>query len=76
MPRRSARTGDPLLQEVLLERAAEEEGFQQAVRQRAAAKGWTRRMLDRLDSARRDEQAERVATAVQEGAEGEEALDP
>ena len=66
--------GRPLLQEVLLERAAEEEGLQQAIHQRAAAKGWTRRMLDRLDNARRDEQAERVATAVQEGAEGEEAL--
>ena len=41
----------PLLQEVLLERAADEEDFQQAVRRRFAEKGWTRRTLARLEGA-------------------------
>ena len=57
------------LQEALLERAAAEEEFQEAIRQRAAAKGWTRRMLGRLDQAQQDEQATRVA-AIQAGADG------
>jgi hypothetical protein len=67
--------GRPALQEALLERAAAEEEFQEAIRQRAAAKGWTRRMLDRLDAARRDEQAERVAAAIQAGSEGSAQLE-
>ncbi|MET1009581.1 MAG: HEAT repeat domain-containing protein [Gaiellaceae bacterium] len=58
------------LQEALLERAAAEEEFQEAIRQRAAAKGWTRRMLGRLDHAQQDEQATRVAAAIQAGADG------
>ena len=66
--------GRPVLQEVLLERAAEEEAFQEALRQRAAAKGWTRRMLARLDGAQRDEQATRVAAALEAGADGREEL--
>lgn len=38
-----------LLQEVLVERAADEEDLQEAVRRRYAERGWTRRMLSRLE---------------------------
>ena len=43
--------GRPVLQEVLLERAAAEEAFQEAIRERAAARGWTRRMPTRPGAA-------------------------
>jgi hypothetical protein len=60
-----------LLQEVLLERAAEEEDFRKAVRRRFAEKGWTRRMLDRVDRLARgdaaSELADRVAAVVVDG---------
>lgn len=67
--------GRPALQEALLERAAAEEKFQEAVRQRSVAKGWTRRMLERLDRAQQDEQAGRVAAAIQAGEDGGEELE-
>ena len=41
--------GKAALQQVLLERAADEEDFQKAVRQRFAEKGWTRRTLAKLE---------------------------
>jgi hypothetical protein len=66
--------GQPVLQEVLLERAAEEEDLRQAVSRGYAEKGWWRRQLGRLERLQRDEQAERVGAALQAGPGGEEAL--
>lgn len=66
--------GQPVLQEVLLERAAEEEDLRRAVSHGYAEKGWWRRMLGRLERLQRDEQADRVAAALQAGPAGEEAL--
>lgn len=53
------------LQEVLLERAADEEELQQAVRRRFAEKGWTRRTLARIERLWRDDRAEAIADAIQ-----------
>lgn len=54
----------PLLQEVLLERAAGEESFQRALRRRFEAKGRTRRSLARLEGLWRDDRADAVAAAT------------
>jgi hypothetical protein len=62
-----------LLHEVLLERAAEEEEYQ-AVRARAAARGWTRRTLDKLDGLSRNRRADEIAWSIEAGADGEAAL--
>lgn len=59
--------GQPVLQEVLLERAAEEEDLRQAVSRGYAEKGWWRRTLGRLERLQRDEQADRVAAVLQAG---------
>jgi hypothetical protein len=64
----------PMLQQVLLERAADEEDFQEAVRRRFAEKGWTRRMLARLERVWRDDRANEVAAALLAGPDGEDAL--
>jgi HEAT repeats len=66
--------GQPALQEVLLERAAEEEDMRQAVSRGYAEKGWFRRQLRRLERLQHDEQAERVATALLAGQDGAEEL--
>lgn len=66
--------GQPVLQEVLLDRAAEEEHFKKALRQRALAKGWTRRTLAKLEGLWRDDRADAVVEAVEAGSDGEEAL--
>ena len=63
-----------VLQEVLLERAAEEEDLRRAVRRRFAEKGWTRRTLARLERLWRDDRADAVAAAIQAGPDGAEAL--
>jgi HEAT repeats len=63
------------LQEVLLERAAEEDDLQQAVRRRFAEKGWTRRTLARVEGLWRDDRADSVAVAIQAGPDGEAALE-
>ena len=49
------------LQEVLLERAADEDDLQQAVRRRFAERGWTRRTLARLEGLWRDDRADAIA---------------
>jgi HEAT repeats len=63
-----------VLQQVLLERAADEADFQQALRKRALAKGWTRRTLAKLERLVGDDRAEAVAAALEAGPAGEEAL--
>jgi hypothetical protein len=61
----------PLLQEVLLERAAEEEDFRKAIRRRFAEKGWMRRTLDRVETVARGggaaRHAQALAAALEEG---------
>ena len=59
------------LQQILLERAADEEDFQKAVRQRFAEKGWTRRTLARLERVWRDDRADTIAAALESGSDEE-----
>ncbi len=66
--------GRPLLQQVLLERAADEADFQQALSRRFAEKGWTRRTFARLEGLWRDDRADAVAAALMAGPAGGEAL--
>ena len=66
--------GRPLLQEILLERAAEEESFQRALRRRFETKGWTSRTLARFEGLWRDDRAEAVSAAIEAGPEGEARL--
>ncbi|HXV57620.1 MAG TPA: hypothetical protein VD704_07120 [Gaiellaceae bacterium] len=66
--------GKPLLHQVLLERAADEEDFQQAVRRRFAERGWTRRTLARVERLWRDDRADSVAAALEAGEAGAEGL--
>ena len=61
----------PLLQQILLERAADEEDFQKAVRRRFAEKGWMRRTFARLESRWHDDRADDIAAALEAGQEGE-----
>ena len=63
--------GQPILQEILLERAADEEDFQRAVRRRFAEKGWIRRTYARLESGWRDDRADEIAAALEAGPDGE-----
>ena len=63
-----------LLQEVLVERAADEEDLQEAVRRRYAERGWTRRMLSRLEGVWRDDRADAIAAAIEAGADEKDAL--
>lgn len=63
--------GQPILQQILLERAADEEDFQQAVRRRFAEKGWIRRTYARLESGWRDDRADEIAAALEAGPDGE-----
>jgi hypothetical protein len=60
-----------LLQQILLERAADEEDFQKAVRRRFAEKGWMRRTFARLESRWHDDRADDIAAALDAGPEGE-----
>lgn len=60
-----------LLQQVLLERAADEEDFQKAVRRRFAEKGWIRRTYARLESTWRDDRADEIAAALEAGPPGQ-----
>ena len=62
------------LQEVLLERAADEEELQQAVRRRFAEKGWTRRALARIEELWRDDRADAIAEAVRSAPDKETEL--
>lgn len=64
--------GRPVLQQVLLERAADEDDFQQAVRRRIAEKGWTRRTIARLERVWRDDRADTIAAALEAGDAGAE----
>jgi len=59
------------LQQVLLERAADEEDFQKAVRQRFAEKGWTRRTFARVERMWKDDRADTIAAALASGADEE-----
>lgn len=63
-----------MLQQILLERAADEEDFQKAVRRRFAEKGWIRRTYARLESSWRDDRADDIAAALEAGPDGEVAL--
>jgi hypothetical protein len=63
--------GEPVLQQILLERAADEEDFQKAVRRRFAEKGWIRRTYARLESSWRDDRADDIAAALEAGPAGE-----
>jgi hypothetical protein len=63
-----------MLQQILLERAADEEDFQKAVRGRIAEKGWIRRTYARLESAWRDDRAHDIAAALEAGPDGLTAL--
>ena len=67
--------GQPMLQQILLERAADEEDFQKAVRRRFAEKGWMRRTYARLESSWRDDRADEIAAALEAGPDGEARLD-
>jgi HEAT repeat protein len=62
------------LQQILLERAADEEDFQRAVRRRFAEKGWIRRTYARLESSWQDDRADEIAAALEAGPDGEAAL--
>ncbi len=63
--------GLPVLQQILLERAADEEDFQKAVRRRFAEKGWMRRTYARLEASWRDDRADEIAAALEAGPAGE-----
>jgi HEAT repeat protein len=63
-----------MLQQLLLERAADEEDFQKAVRRRFAEKGWLRRTYARIESSWRDDGADEIATALEAGPAGGAAL--
>jgi HEAT repeat protein len=60
-----------VLQQVLLERAADEADFQQALRQRIAVKGWFRRTFGKLERLWSDDRAAAIADAIEAGPEGE-----
>lgn len=64
----------PVLQEVLLERAADEEDFQDALRARAAAKGWTRRTLAKFEGLLQPDRSDPIADAIEAGPDGAKAL--
>jgi hypothetical protein len=59
--------GKAALQQVLLERAADEEDFQKAVRQRFAEKGWTRRTFAKLERMWKDDRSDTIAAALEAG---------
>jgi hypothetical protein len=61
--------GKAELRQVLLERAADEEDFQKAVRQRFAEKGWTRRTLAKIERAWKDDRSDTIAAALKTGDE-------
>jgi HEAT repeats len=63
--------GKAALQQVLLERAADEEDFQKAVRRRFAEKGWTRRTLAKLERRWRDDRSDTIAAALEAGEDEE-----
>jgi hypothetical protein len=63
-----------VLQQVLLERAADEEDFQQALRQRIAEKGWFRRTFGKLERLWSDDRAAAIAEAIEAGPGGEVSL--
>jgi hypothetical protein len=63
-----------VLQQVLLERAADEADFQQALRQRAVARGWFRRTLAKLERVWSDDRAETIAASIEAGSDGEGSL--
>jgi HEAT repeats len=63
--------GKAALQQVLLERAADEEDFQKAVRQRFAEKGWTRRTFAKLERMWKDDRSDTIAAALEAGDEEE-----
>ena len=63
-----------LLERVLLERAADEADFQEALRQRVAERGWIRRTFGRVGRLGSDDRVEAVAAAIEAGPDGEAAL--
>jgi hypothetical protein len=63
-----------VLQQVLLERAADEEDFQQALRQRIAEGGWFRRTFGKLDRLWSDDRVAAIAEAIEAGPDGEASL--
>jgi hypothetical protein len=63
--------GKAALRQVLLERAADEEDFQKAVRRRFAEKGWTRRTLAKLERRWKDDRSDTIAAALEAGEDDE-----
>jgi hypothetical protein len=63
--------GKAALRQVLLERAADEEDFQKAVRRRFAEKGWTRRTLAKLERRWKDDRSDTIAAALEAGEDEE-----
>ncbi len=63
-----------LLEQVLLERAADEADFQEALRRRAAERGWIRRTFARVERLWSDDRADALADAIEAGPDGEVAL--
>jgi HEAT repeat protein len=66
--------GQPLLREVLLERAAAEEDFQRAISRRFGERRWAGRTFARFERLWRDDRADAVAAALGAGEDGSEAL--
>jgi hypothetical protein len=66
--------GQPLLHEVLLERAAAEEDFQRAISRRLGERRWAGRTFARFERLWRDDRADAVAAALVAGEDGSEAL--
>jgi HEAT repeat protein len=64
-----------VLQQVLLERAADEEDFQQALRQRIREKGWFRRTFGKFERLWSDDRASALADAIEAGPEGEASVE-
>jgi hypothetical protein len=63
-----------VLQQVLLERAADEADFQEALRKRARERGWLRRSFARVERLWSDDRADAIEDAIVAGPDGEEAL--
>jgi hypothetical protein len=66
--------GQPLLQEVLLERAAAEEDFQRAISGGLDQRRWAGRAFARFERLWRDDRADAVAAALVAGEAGSDAL--
>jgi hypothetical protein len=66
--------GQPVLQEVLLERAAAEDDFRRAISRPLGERRWAGRAFGRLERLWRDDRADSVAAALLAGEDGGDAL--